>query len=129
MKFEFGKFTEITDLAFEVNPNYKQEGYIRFFICPHVNDFWFARVLKDTNEDYEKQEGVFLLERNNIWKQKSETLNINKVKRFIEEDDGSNWDIKEYRSIEMLIEDIDGGFGILNLKEEVSLKNNIYDNI
>ena len=118
MEFQFGKFTEITDLAYEVNPNYKKEGYIRFFICPDVNDFWFVRVLKDINVDYEKEEGVLLLERNNIWKQKAETLDINKVKKIIEEDDGSNWDIKQYRSIENLIEDIDGGFGILNLKKE-----------
>lgn len=32
MNFEFAKYTEITDFAFEINPNYKKEGFVRFFI-------------------------------------------------------------------------------------------------
>lgn len=115
MEFEFAKFTEITDFAFEVNPNYKQEGYIRFFICPDVNDFWFIRVLKDVNEDYEKEEGIFLLERNNIGKAKTDKLSVSKLRKIIQEDDGSNWDNKQYRTLDKLIEDLDGGYGILNL--------------
>lgn len=116
MKFEFAKYTEITDLAFEVKPAYKDEGYIRFFICPDVNDFWLVRVLEGFNEEYKKEEGVFLLERNNIGKTKTETLNTNKVKKIIEEDDLSNWDLQEYTTIEKLIEDLDAGYGINNLK-------------
>lgn len=116
MKFEFAKYTEITDLAFEVKPSYKNDGYIRFFICTDVNDFWFVRVLENTNEEYAIEEGVFLLERNNIGKTKTETLNINKVKKLIEEDDLSNWDIQQYDTMEELIEDLDAGFGINNLK-------------
>lgn len=116
MKFEFAKYTEITDLVFELRPEYKEHGYIRFFICPDVYDFWFVRVLEGINEEYNKDEGVFLLERNNIGKERSENLNINKVKRIIQEDDLSNWDIKEYSQMEDLIEDLDGGFGIHNLK-------------
>lgn len=36
MIFEFAKYTEITDYAFKVNPSYKDDGYVRFFICPDV---------------------------------------------------------------------------------------------
>lgn len=117
MKFEFAKYTEITDLAFELRPEWKEEGYIRFFICNDVWDIWFIRVLEGVNEDYDREEGVFLLERNNIGKDsRSQDLNINKVKKIIQEDDGSNWDIKEYYDINKLIDDIADIYGINNLK-------------
>jgi hypothetical protein len=45
------------------------------------------------------------------------SLAIERSKKIIQEDDGSNWDIQEYHSLEDLIEDIDNGFGILNLKK------------
>lgn len=118
MEFKFATYTEITDLAFELNPNYKDEGYIRFFICNDVWDVWFIRILQGYNEQYAKEEGCYLLERNNISKdRKSDDLTLGKVKKIIQEDDGSNWDVKEYHSLEDLIEDIDNGFGILNLKK------------
>lgn len=116
MKFEFGKYTEITDLAFEVNPSYKNEGYIRFFICPDVWDFWFIRILKDVNEDYEHEEGSFLMERNKIeMDKKGENLTLSKVKKIISEDDLSNWDFEQSFDVNELITMIDAGFGIHNL--------------
>lgn len=119
LKFEFGKYTEITDLALELNPSFKEEGYIRFFICTDTWDFWFARILEGFNEDYERQEGYFLLERDKIAKSsKKEIITLETLKKLIENHDGSNWDIEEGRSIEELIEMIDDGFGILNLKEQ-----------
>lgn len=119
LTFEFGKYTEITDLAFETNPNYKNEGYIRFFICPDVWDFWFVRILKDTNEEYETEEGCFLLERNKIeMSRKGENLTVSKVKQIILEDDGGNWDMMESHDLQELIKEIDGAFGIHNLKDE-----------
>ena len=66
MKFEFAKYTEITDLAFKVNPNYKNENYIRFFICPDVKDTWFVRILEGYDKDYNPEEGSYILERNAI---------------------------------------------------------------
>lgn len=118
MKFEFGKYTEITDLAFECNPQYKKDGYVRFFICPDVNDFWFVRILKDTNKDYEFEEGCFVMERNNIPKRKGAELSINRVRHIIENDNGDNWDYESGRDFNNLIDMLDDGFGILNLKVE-----------
>ena len=119
MEFQFARYTEITDLAFEVNPDYKKESYIRFFICPDVWDFWFIRVLEGYNEQYEKQDGCFLLERNKIeMNTKGEKLTKQKVIKIIQDDDGSNWDIKQYFDIKDLIDDIDDSYGILNLKQE-----------
>jgi hypothetical protein len=118
MEFEFAKYTEITDLAFELNPDYKTESYVRFFICPDTNDYWFVRVLEGFNEDYEREEGVYLLERNNIPKMKGEKLTTEIVKEIILDDCGENWDIHEYQSIDELIDDLDGGHGILNLNNK-----------
>lgn len=119
MKFEFAKYTEITDLAFEVNPDYKNEGYIRFFICPDVHDFWFVRILEGYNEEYEKEEGCYLLERNNVEKRsKHDTLTVERVKSIIKNDAGDNWDILEGYDLDDLIDALDGGFGILNLKDK-----------
>ena len=114
MKFEFGKYTDITELYKKYNEDLQEgDGYIKFFICLDVNDFWIIRVLKDFNAEYEKEEGAFLLERNMIQKDsKQQSLNLSKVKELIIEDDFSNWDIKEYFDLEELIDDIDGGYGI-----------------
>ena len=121
MEFEFAKYTEITDYAFKVNPDYKNERFVRFFICPDVWDFWFVRILEGYNEDYEQEEGSFILERNKIeMDSKDEKLTLSKLKRIIEEDDGSNWDFQQGFDVEELIDMLDNGFGILNRKEDVS---------
>ncbi len=119
LTFEFGKYTEVTDLAFKVNPSYKNDGYIRFFVCPDTNNFWFCRILKDVNKDYENEEGSYILERNKIPNSKKhENLSISKVHKIIEEDDFSNWDFNQSYDVNKLIQMVDGGFGILNLKED-----------
>lgn len=118
MEFEFGKYTEITDLAFRVNKNYKKEGYVRFFICADVWDFWFCRIMKGVDENYEHDSNSFVLERNKIpMDKKGERLTVSKVKKIIEDDDGSGWDMQQSYDINELIEMVDGGWGILNLAE------------
>lgn len=118
MNFEFAKYTEVTDFAHEVNPEYKTGNYSRIFICPDVLDYWLVRVLEGYNEEYEKEEGCFVLEREKIGKSsRSENLTIRKLREILENDTFESWDIQEYHNIDELIEDIDGGFGILNLKE------------
>ena len=54
MEFQFAKYTEITDYVFKVNPDYKNNNYVRFFICPDVWDFWFVRILKGFEYDEEE---------------------------------------------------------------------------
>lgn len=118
MKFEFGKYTEITDLAFKVNPQYKNEGFVRFFICPDVWDTWFVRILEGYNEDYEREEGSYILERNNVPNDtKGQKLTISRVRKIIEEDSGENWDYEQNCDVNELIDMLDDGFGILNLKQ------------
>lgn len=116
-KFEFPKATDITDLAFTVNDEYKNAGYVKIFIAPDVNDFRLIRILKGFT-DYERQEGCFLFEIENINKQfKSEKLTLNKVKRILEEDDFSSWECFQFFSLQDAIDEVDGGYGINNLKE------------
>ena len=70
MEFQFAKYTEITDYVFKVNPDYKNNNYVRFFICPDVWDFWFVRILKgfecNEEEGYIENEDNYILERNKI---------------------------------------------------------------
>lgn len=121
MKSELGIYTEITDYVFKVDPSYKDEGYVRFFICADVWDFWFVRVLEGYNEEYEKEEGSFILERSKIgMSRKGESLTIPKVRQIIEEDDRSNWDFEQGYDIEELIDILDGGYGIHNRKKSTT---------
>jgi len=121
MEFEFAKYTEITDLAFEVNPNYKNEGYVRFFICPDVWDFWFVRILKgqenDDEQGYIENENNYILERDKVeMNSKGEKLTVKRVKEIISNDSGESWDLEQSEDIDELIEMLDDSFGILNLK-------------
>lgn len=117
MEFEFAKYTEITDLVFKLKPEMKNEGYVRFFICPDVYDFWYVRILEGFNEDYEREEGSFILERDKIsMDRKGEKLTLSKVKMIIQDDDGSNYDLEQGYDLEELIDWLDDGFGILNRK-------------
>lgn len=117
MEFQFGKYTEITDFAFENNPEYKTGGYIRFFICPDVTDFWLVRIMKDMNAEYEQEKGTFLMEREMLAKDyRGEKLTVEKVREIVKNDTFENWDIQESDSLEELIGNIDDGFGILELK-------------
>lgn len=118
MVFNFGKYTEVTDFAFKVSPEYTKHGYIRFFICSDVWDFWFVRILANTNEEYEHEEEFYLMERNKIPMDfKCQKLTISKLRQIIREDDFSNWDFIGSEDLDGLIDDIDDGFGINNLKE------------
>lgn len=114
MKFEFATYTDITELYKKHSMCLTEgDGYIKFFICLDVNDIWLVRVIEGFDEDYNKQEGSYLLERNNIAKEnKSDGLSLTKVIEIIKEDDFSNWDVEQYDDLEELIFDIDGGHGL-----------------
>ena len=113
MKFEFGKYTEVTSIAHEMNSDYEDMSCVRVFICPDVWDFWFVRVLENINEDYEHEEGVYLIERNKVdMDYKGQELTYGKVIQLIKEDDFSNWDVVQCDSMEDVIDVLDDGFGV-----------------
>ena len=117
LKFEFPKYTEITDLAFAVNPQYKREKYSRFFVCDDVKTIWFIRVIPGMNEEYEEDSSKILVERVNIEKRNRIQLSVNKLIKIIEDDNGDNYDCRDYNNIEDVIESLSDIYGINNLKQ------------
>lgn len=112
MKFDFAKYYDISKLALEVNPDMYKD-YERVFICVDTHTFWLARLMADTNEDYEQEEGTYLLERNNVEKDfKAQKLTFMELVKILEEDDGSNWDTTECHDADDAVDMLDDGFGI-----------------
>lgn len=118
-------------MAKSVNSEYNH--YEKILICLDVNSIWIARIQKDINEDYEKQEGTYLLEREDINKFDYVTtymsphgrklggiLTLDGLKKLLEEDDFENWDVFEFDSIDKILEILDGGFGINTFNNEVN---------
>ena len=121
LEFEGGKATEVTDFAMKYfGENFYQPTYSRIFVTPDVHDFHVHRIMPNTNEDFEREEGVFMLE----WEKhpmdyKAQKLDITKLYFILEKDSMNleNWDCLEFHDENDIIEEIDGGWGILNLKE------------
>lgn len=118
MEFKFGVYTEVTDFALEHNPEYAKSNYIRFFVCPDTHDFWYCRILKDFNEDYNEDVGSYLLERDKIGNDyKGQNMTEDLLLKIVENDTFENWDFQQSYDLDELIDMIDDGWGILNKKE------------
>ena len=105
MEFKFGIYTEVTDYALKHNPEYEKSNYIRFFICSDTYDFWYCRILKDFNEDYNEEVGSYLLERNKIPNDfKGQLMNEYLLRKIVEEDSFENWDLKQSYDLDELID-------------------------
>tara|TARA_R110002020_G_scaffold426637_1_gene636022 strand:- start:272 stop:616 length:345 start_codon:yes stop_codon:yes gene_type:complete len=114
MKFDFAKATDITEFAKRELPE-MYDQYKKVFITPDVTDYHILRVLEGFGEDYEEEEGSFILEHNMIPKPKRESIRgVIHLKQILEEDDGGNWDFGVFGSLEEAIEEVDGGHGINN---------------
>lgn len=99
-------YTEVTEFAFRTNPHYKESGYIQIFICPDVKNDWLARILPNVNDDYEEEEGKFMVERIDIPK------NV-MYSDFMKNDDFSNYDHYCCDSLEEAHQVLHGGFGLV----------------
>ncbi len=112
MSLEFAKYYDITTFA-KAHNGLNYNDYEKIFVCVDVNDYWIARIMKDINDEYEREEGKFLIERQNIAKEKKDGIHsARQLKKVLDEDDLSNWDNYECDSIEECIEVLDGGFGV-----------------
>ena len=119
--FDFAKFTEVTALAFKVNPLYEENNYSRLFVCCDTHVFWIARIMPDTDENFEHCKGSYVVEREQIDKpSKAKNLSAISAAKLLKDDDFCNWDCDCYQSLEAAIEAIDGGFGINNLVEQTA---------
>ena len=111
LEFEFAKYYDVTEFAKHHNPQYND--FEKIYVCVDVTDYWVARIVKDTNEEYETEEGTFLVERNMIAKDRGRGIKSRQqLIGVLDEDDLSNWDCTEATSLDEAIEMIDGGFGI-----------------
>lgn len=122
--FSFAKFTEVTPLAFKVNPQYEANGYTRVFVCEDTHVFWVARIMAGFDEDYEPSAGSYLVERNQVDKShKGEKLTGLVTLKLLKHDEFDNWDYAAYSSLDDAIESIAGGYGILCLQDNQGANN------
>lgn len=73
MSIKFAKYYDVTNLVKRMIADGKLDCYpdimdnlAGVYICSDTNDFWICRIQKNINEDYEDEEGTFLIERNKI---------------------------------------------------------------
>lgn len=148
----FAKYYNVTKLVDEMieknevdtYPTKEDDKFVGVYVCMDTNDFWISRISKDVNEDYNYEEGTYLVERNkfDIYtvadklfelydKRLPTTLNKNIYHDYFDQfkakdicravimlddwDGLSNWDNCEAESLEDAIDIINGGFGILPL--------------
>ena len=132
---KFAKYYDVTTIMHE---EYKKAGYSNIYICQDVTDYHIIRVLPNHNEDFEYEEGKFLVEMENIsiWEvlesydEDSTGLNKNDIHDMLsvfsdenifkhvmmidcEEHGMENYDIEEVESLEEAEKIVDGGFGII----------------
>lgn len=71
---EFAKYYNVTKLVDEMikkneidsYPIEEKDKFVGVYVCMDTNDFWISRISKDLNEDYDHEEGIYLVERNKI---------------------------------------------------------------
>lgn len=119
MKLEFGKYTDVTNLAKKIAPALYEE-YIKVYICPDTNNWWVSMVQKDINSEYEECPGMFLIERNNpdyMTGGKLPQIVLDEPERFVKavlkDWDGCCWDNTEAYSMEQVEGIIADIFGII----------------
>lgn len=148
----FAKYYNVTKLVDDMQkkeeidtyPTEAKDKFVGVYVCMDTNDFWISRISKDLNEEYDYEEGIYLVERNKIdiyavadklfelYKKRLPTdlskntchgyfdqfkaKDICRTVIMLDDLDGlSNWDNCEAESLEDAIDIIDGGFGILPL--------------
>lgn len=148
---EFAKYYKVTNKLNKLLEQKKVFSYTTdycrdLFICEDTHDFWVCRILEGYNEEYEKEEEKWLVERNKIdkydfinfieEKHKERLIVRNRQDRdgiisslednfiienviLFDDDQGlENWDNYECESYEEAISVIDGGHGIIEEHQE-----------
>lgn len=148
-KMEFAKYYNVTGvlnkMLDEENKlfSYTKDYCQGLYICMDTHDFWVCRILEGYNEEFEQEEGSWLVERNKIDKydliefiqqddedkleitsrhSRDVAIDSFEVKDLIEyvilydDDKGlEGWDNTQCDSLKECIKVIDGGFGIIEL--------------
>jgi hypothetical protein len=73
MSVKFAKYYNVTGLVKKMIEQGKLDCYsdcidslAGVYICSDIRDFWIARINKELNDEYEEEDGVYLIERNKI---------------------------------------------------------------
>lgn len=145
MSLEFAKAYNVTNLVEQEKQkllSYQDAGYVAIYIALDVHDMQVYRILEDYNEEYEKESGTYLVEREKISKydvvdklleinNRSEDYVASRELRdimldsfsekdilictlLIDDNNGlENWDNIECDSLEEAKNIIDGGYGLI----------------
>lgn len=148
-KMEFAKYYNVTGVLNKMLEegnkllSYIKNYYQGLYICQDTHDFWVCRILEGYNEEFEQEEGSWLVERNKITKydlldfiqeddeyklefcnrhsrdvaiDSFEAKELIKYVILYDDDKGlEGWDNTQCDSLEQCIKVIDGGFGIIEL--------------
>lgn len=79
--------------------SYKDAEVQELYICSDTHVFWISRIYKDINEDFENEEGIWLIERNQI--DKYDIIN------FIEEKEGKKYNVRNRHYREDVLDSYD----------------------
>ena len=124
MTFKFAVATDVTELANKVNPEYKENDYVKVFLTPDVKNIWIIRVLKgyryEEDEGYVDDEDSFILESEMV---DYETrldgsdiqLNLRTARKILKNDSFENLECVNCDTLEEAIEIVDNGWGINQL--------------
>ena len=70
---EFAKYYNVSNLVEEMQKvkeiNYYPTGddkFVGVYVCMNSNEFWISRINKDLNDDYDREDGKYLIERNKV---------------------------------------------------------------
>lgn len=70
---EFAKYYNVTDIVDTMIGKGEiycyptgEDKFLGVYVCEDSNDFWISRILKGYNEEYEKDDNMYLVERNQI---------------------------------------------------------------
>ena len=70
---EFAKYYNVSDIVDAMMEKKEidcyptgEDKFLGVYVCEDSNDFWISRILKGYNEEYEKDDDMYLVERNKI---------------------------------------------------------------
>lgn len=99
MNTKYSLFTDVSDLAHKLNPEYQANGYSKVFVGDRGDSFLVARLATNINEHFEEEEGVYLVEINVIDKENlADTLTDENTRKLLVDDSFDNWEYESFDS-------------------------------
>lgn len=114
-KTKFGIYVECTTLAKKLDKYDMYLGVHSVWVCRDTHDYWIAKVHENLNDEYESEEGTWLIERNKIDHEHIGSNSPTDLSRAIklDLDDGCNWDNFQCDSYVNVIDVLSQSFGVV----------------